>query len=246
MRRAGVELSVVVPVYNEERRLPGSLVGLGLALRGLAAEVIVVDNGSTDRTAEIVRDQRFPVRLLDCPDRGKGAAVRAGVLAARGRFVGFCDADLAASVDALPSVLWRLRHGADVVLGSRAHPGSQVRARHSVLRQVGAWAFRRAVRSIVPGVGDTQCGFKFFTRDVALAAFEPLHTTGFTFDVEVLARAQRYGAVIEEVPVRWIDVAGSTFEPLRHGVRSFTDLHRIRAVLDAEPAPVPLLVPEAA
>ncbi|MGB3442699.1 MAG: dolichyl-phosphate beta-glucosyltransferase [Actinophytocola sp.] len=246
MRRAGVELSVVVPVFNEERRLPGSLVGLGLALRGLAAEIIVVDNGSTDRTAEFVRDQGFPVRLMDCPDRGKGAAVRAGVLAAHGRFVGFCDADLAASVDALPAVLHRLRHGTDIVVGSRAHPGSQVRARHSVLRQMGAWAFRRAVRSLVPGVGDTQCGFKFFTRDVALAAFEPLRTTGFTFDVEVLARAQRLGAVIEEVPVRWIDVAGSTFDPLRHGMRSFTELSRIRALLDAETCPVPLLVPEAA
>jgi glycosyltransferase involved in cell wall biosynthesis len=246
MRRAGVELSVVVPVYNEERRLPGSLVGLGYALRGLAAEVIVVDNGSTDRTADVIRDQGFPVRLLHCADRGKGAAVRAGVLAAHGRFVGFCDADLAASVDALPAVLHRLRRGADAVLGSRSHPGSQVRARHSVLRQFGAWAFRQAVRSLVPGVGDTQCGFKFFTRDVAVAAFEPLRTTGFTFDVEVLARVQRLGAVIEEVPVRWIDVAGSTFHPLRHGIRSFTDLHRIRGVLDAETRPAGLLVPEAA
>jgi glycosyltransferase involved in cell wall biosynthesis len=246
MRRTGVELSVVVPVYNEERRLPGSLVGLGLALRGLAAEVIVVDNGSTDRTAEVVRDQGFPVRLLDCPDRGKGAAVRAGVLAAHGRFVGFCDADLAASVDALPGVLRRLRLGTDVVVGSRAHPGSEVRARHSVLRELGAWAFRRAVRSLVPGVGDTQCGFKFFAHDVAVAAFEPLRTTGFTFDVEVLARVQRLGAVIEEVPVRWIDVAGSTFDPFRHGVRSFADLHRIRAVLDAETRPATVLVPEAA
>jgi glycosyltransferase involved in cell wall biosynthesis len=246
MRRAGVELSVVVPVFNEERRLPGSLVGLGLALRGLDAEVIVVDNGSTDRTAEIVRDQRFPVRLLHCPDRGKGAAVRAGVLAAHGRFVGFCDADLAASLDALPAVLHSLRRGADAVVGSRAHPGSQVRARHSVLRQLGAWAFRRAVRSLVSGVGDTQCGFKFFARDVAMSAFEPLRTAGFTFDVEVLARVQRLGAVIEEVPVRWTDVAGSTFDPLRHGVRSFADLHRIRALLDVETRPVSLLVPEVA
>lgn len=246
MRRAGVELSVVVPVYNEERRLPGSLVGLEMALRGLAAEIIVVDNGSTDRTADVVRDQRFPVRLLNCPDRGKGAAVRAGVLAAHGRFVGFCDADLAASLDALPAVLARLRLGAEIVLGSRAHPGSQVRARHSALRQLGAWAFRRAVRSLVPGVGDTQCGFKFFASDIAMAAFEPLRTNGFTFDVEVLARAQRLGAVIEEVPVRWIDVPGSTFHPLRHGVRSFTDLHRIRGVLDAETHPAALLVPEAA
>ncbi len=248
MRPAGVELSVVVPVYNEERRLPASLVGLHIALRGLAAEILVVDNASTDGTVDVVRAHDGPVRLLHCAQRGKGAAVRAGVLAARGRFVGFCDADLAASVDAVPSVLARLRRGVDVVVGSRAHPGSDVRARNNPLRHVGAWAFRRAARSIVPGIGDTQCGFKFFAADVARAAFGPLRTTGFTFDVEVLARARRLGAVIEEAPVRWIDVAGSTFDTLRDGYRSFAALHRIRDLLAAEePAAArPVLVAEAA
>lgn len=248
MRPAGVELSVVVPVHNEERRLPASLVGLHIALRGLAAEIVVVDNASTDRTADVVHAHDGPVRLLHCPERGKGAAVRAGVLAAHGRFVGFCDADLAASVDAMPSVLARLRRGVDVVVGSRAHPLSDVQARNSPLRHAGAWAFRRAARSIVPGIGDTQCGFKFFAADVARAAFEPLRTTGFTFDVEVLARAQRLGAAIEEVPVRWVDVAGSTFDTVRDGYRSFAALHRIRVLLAAEGTSVarPALVAEAA
>ena len=121
MRLAGVELTVVVPAFNEERRLPASLVGLAIALRGLAAEIVVVDNASTDRTAEVVREH--DVGLVHCLHPGKGAAVRAGGLAASGRFVGFCDADLAASVDALPFVLGRLRRGADVVVGSRVHPG---------------------------------------------------------------------------------------------------------------------------
>ncbi|XVV02608.1 dolichyl-phosphate beta-glucosyltransferase [Actinosynnema sp. CA-248983] len=251
MRHVGLELSVVVPVYNEERRLGASLVGLAMALCGTAAEIVVVDNASTDGTVDVVRENSrpaVPVRLVHYPDRGKGAAVRAGVLAARGRFVGFCDADLAAGVDAVPDVLRRLRRGVDVVVGSRAHPGSDVRARHSVLRQLGAWAFRRAVSPIVPGIGDTQCGFKFFTADVARSVFEPLHTTGFSFDVEVLARAQRLGAVIEEVPVRWIDVPGSTFAPLRHGLRSFADLRRVRAVLAGEPRPTwhPTPIAEAA
>ncbi|MFI9818073.1 dolichyl-phosphate beta-glucosyltransferase [Saccharothrix variisporea] len=267
MRHLGVELTVVVPVYNEERRLGASLLGLAMTLAGSAAEIVVVDNASTDGTVDVVREHArvglpgrvvrevpaVPVRLVHCPDRGKGAAVRAGVLAARGRFVGFCDADLAAGVDALPDVLRRLRCGVDVVVGSRAHPGSDVRARHSVVRQVGAWAFRRAVAPIVPGIGDTQCGFKFFTADLARAVFEPLRTVGFSFDVEVLARAQRLGAVIEEVPVRWIDVPGSTFAPLRHGLRSFTDLRRVRAVLDgagsvggARPVWRPVPVAEAA
>ncbi|MEU7527652.1 dolichyl-phosphate beta-glucosyltransferase [Saccharothrix sp. NPDC042600] len=251
MRHVGLELSVVVPVYNEERRLGASLLGLAMALSGTAAEIVVVDNASTDGTVDVVRESSrvaVPVRLVHCPDRGKGAAVRAGVLAARGRYVGFCDADLAAGVDAVPGVLRRLRRGVDVVVGSRAHPRSDVRARHSVLRHVGAWAFRRAVSPIVPGIGDTQCGFKFFTADVARAVFEPLRTAGFSFDVEVLARAQRLGAVIEEVPVRWIDVPGSTFAPLRHGLRSFTDLRRVRAVLAGEPRPAwhPTPIAEAA
>jgi dolichyl-phosphate beta-glucosyltransferase len=229
-------LSVVVPVRNEERRLPASLVGLGMALRAQAAEIVVVDNGSTDSSAEIVRAHRgpVPVRLVRCPEPGKGAAVRAGVLASAAPYVGFCDADLAASVDAIGPVLARLAAGVDVVVGSRAHPASDVRARHSALRQAGAWVFRRSVASLVPGIGDTQCGFKFFGRDIADAVFGPLRTTGFAFDVEVLARAQRIGAVIEEIPVRWIDVPGSTFSPLRDGYRSFAALARIRTELDAE------------
>ncbi|MGW5054842.1 dolichyl-phosphate beta-glucosyltransferase [Actinokineospora sp. NPDC004072] len=230
-------LSVVVPARNEERRLPASLVGLGMALRAHAAEIVVVDNGSTDRSADVVRAHRgpVPVRLVHCPDPGKGAAVRAGVLASTAPYVGFCDADLAASVDAIGPVVARLLAGVDVVVGSRAHPDSDVRARHSALRQAGAWVFRRAVASVVPGIGDTQCGFKFFGRAVAEAVFAPLRTTGFAFDVEVLARAQRMGAVIEEVPVRWTDVPGSTFHPLRDGYASFAALGRIRAVLAAEP-----------
>ncbi len=240
-------LSVVVPVLNEERRLPATLVGLAHALRGVSrrTEIVVVDNGSTDGTTAVVREHRachVPVRLVDCPDRGKGAAVRAGVLASDSSFVGFCDADLATNMDALRPALERLHDGVNVVVGSRALPGSDVLARHSVLRKAGAWAFRRAAASLVPGVADTQCGFKFFDRETALAVFGPLRTTGFAFDVELLARAQRAGAVITELPVRWTDVPGSTFNPMRDGYRSFAALAEIRALLRAEaPAPRVLL-----
>jgi dolichyl-phosphate beta-glucosyltransferase len=106
--------------------------------------------------------------------------------------------------------------------------------RHHAVRRAGAWAFRRSVRQLVPGIGDTQCGFKFFDRATALALFRPLRTAGFAFDVELLARAQRAGAVIAELPVRWTDRPGSSFSPARDGLRSFATLYRLRAVLADE------------
>lgn len=236
------ELSVVVPVYNEEKRLGVTLDGLTEALRSLTvpAEVVVVDNASEDASADIARARAggpVPVRLLRCEVRGKGAAVRAGVLGTQSRLVGFCDADLATDLSALDPTLRMLGAGVNVVIGSRAHPDSDVQARHSLARQAGAWVFRTAARQVVPALTDTQCGYKFFDRATADAVFRPLSTKGFTFDVEVLARAQRRGSVIAEIPVTWVDVPGSTFSPLRDGYSSFAELARIQAVLAAEQAP---------
>ncbi|MGQ0836946.1 glycosyltransferase [Actinokineospora sp.] len=244
----GTQLTVVVPALNEERRLPTTLTGLtaALACYAPASEIVVVDNGSTDRTAHVVAAHSggpVPVRLMQCAERGKGAAVRAGILASDSAFVGFCDADLATGVDALAGVLVQLGAGVNVVVGSRAHPGSTVCARHSAVRLAGAWAFRRAVRELVPGIGDTQCGFKFFDRATAHALFQPLRTVGFAFDVELLARAQRAGLVVSELPVQWTDVPGSSFDAVRDGYRSFLALLEIRAILAAESAPSPSVLP---
>jgi glycosyltransferase involved in cell wall biosynthesis len=235
-------LTVVVPALNEEHRLPATLAGLTDALGrlALASEIVVVDNGSTDRTGKVARAHRHEsvaVRVLWCPRRGKGAAVRAGVLASGGAYVGFCDADLATSTDALIPTLAYLGAGVNVVVGSRAHPDSYVWAPHGVVRRTGAWAFRRAVQRLVPGIRDTQCGYKFFDRRTATALFRPLRTPGFAFDVELLARAQRAGAVIAELPVRWADRPGSSFSPARDGLRSFATLYRLRTLLDGEAVP---------
>jgi hypothetical protein len=124
--------------------------------------------------------------------------------------------------------------GVNVVVGSRAHPDSEVWARHSAVRKSGAWAFRRAVQRLVPGISDTQCGYKFFDRATAMALFRPLRTVGFAFDVELLARAQRAGVVIAELPVRWTDRPGSSFSPARDGLRSFATLYRLRTLLEHE------------
>ncbi|WP_051399466.1 glycosyltransferase [Haloechinothrix halophila] len=232
-------LSVVVPVHNEEHRLRGTLDGLSDALARLRrrTEIVVVDNDSTDGSAKIAlsyRDSAVPVRLLSCVTHGKGAAVRTGVLATSSEYTGFCDADLATDVRAFPPMLAQLDAGVNVVIGSRAHRDSKITADHGIGRRTGASVFRFAVRRLVPGIGDTQCGFKFFDRATAEVVFRPLCTHGFAFDAEVLARAQRAGALIAEIPVTWTDAPGSTFNPVRDGYNSFASLARIRAVLANE------------
>ncbi|MDX6434787.1 MAG: hypothetical protein QOE54_7153 [Streptosporangiaceae bacterium] len=224
-------LEIVVPAYNEATRLPG---GLDLLTRKLVelevpAAILVVDNASTDATPQIVRDWSgpVPVRLLYCARRGKGAAVRTGLLASTAPYVGFCDADMATDLGALDEVLRLLGSGLHVVVGSRRHPGSLVRTNHNPLRRLGAITFNRLCRGLVGGITDTQCGFKFFAGPLARAAAADLRTPGFAFDVELLLHCRRHGAQLHDVPVRWQDVSGSTFSVRRHSVGCLRDLARI-------------------
>jgi dolichyl-phosphate beta-glucosyltransferase len=230
--RPRVDLEVVVPAANEARRLGPTLRRLTetLAALPLTSAVVVVDNASTDATADVARSVAHPtvaVHVVPCPVRGKGFAVRAGVLSGRARWVGFMDADLATRLDALPVALDQLGLGRRVVIGSRALPESVVTARHRAARRFGAFVFRRTVATVVPEVRDTQCGFKFFDGDLARAVFGDLVEGGFAFDVEVLASCQQRGATIVEVPVRWDDQPGSTFRPGHDGWRSFVEVWRI-------------------
>ena len=227
-----IELELIVPARNEAARLPDGLRQLcdALARLPLAASVVVVDNGSTDGTAELVRNWPagpVPVRLLSCAERGKGAAVRAGLLASRASLVGFMDADMATTLDVLGRVVSLLVAGHVVVVGSRAHPCSTVEARHNVLRQLGAAGFRATVRRILPGIGDTQCGFKFFDGEVARRAAGDMRISGFAFDVELLARCRAFGAVTTEIPIDWHDMPGSTFHPARHTLGCLRDVLRV-------------------
>lgn len=226
-------MQLVIPACNEEGRLPATLRALRAYALSTATlprpplEVLVVDNASTDRTAEVARSMDspvMPVRVLRCEERGKGAAVRAGIAAATSDVVGFMDADGATELAAFESAADLLAAGADVVIGSRGLEDSRTEARHTWLRHAGAAAYRRAAAALVPGIADTQCGFKIFRGDLAREVFAACETTGFSFDVEVLARCAARRARIVEIPVVWTDVPGSTFSPLRHGVRSFADL----------------------
>jgi dolichyl-phosphate beta-glucosyltransferase len=251
-------LQLVIPAYNEQDRLPRTLRELRRYLRDQRSmarpvEVIVVDNASSDGTAAVARaadSAAMRVRVIDCWTPGKGAAVRAGIAATDAPVVGFMDADGATRLDALEEGFRRLALGADVAIGSRGAEGAQTETRHSWVRERGARTYRACTARVVPGVVDTQCGFKLMAGDLGRRVFADLRSIGFSFDVEVLARAQALGARIDEFPVTWTDVPGSTFDPIRHGAGSFGSLALIalrtrrdrRAVpATALPVPVPAL-----
>lgn len=229
-------LHIVIPAYNEERRLPRTLrdlrryVGERRAVLG-RVEVLVVDNASTDRTAEIAHEAdsaALPVRVIRCAERGKGAAVRAGLLATGDAdLVCFMDADGATGLDALEEAWRRIALGADAVIGSRALAESDTASRHCRTRSAGAACYRRIAGRLVRGIADTQCGFKVFRGDLAREVAASLRARGFSFDVELLVRMRAAGARIEEIPVTWVDVPGSTFVPARHGAGAFAELAAI-------------------
>ncbi len=225
-------LSVVIPAYNEERRLPRSLDGIRefLSGRGTRFEIVVVDDGSRDRTvAEAEARGGSETRVLRGDrNRGKGHAVRVGMLAALGELRLMTDADLSTPIDELAKLEAALGEGADVAVGSRAVPGARIEVRQSALRESAGRTFNRMVRLLLlPEVHDTQCGFKLWTARAAQLAFAPLRLDGFSFDVESLYVAERLGLRIAEVPVVWRNDAATRVSGLS-GAAAFADLLRIR------------------
>lgn len=225
-------LSVVIPAYNEAARLPPTLVRLDAYLRTALPdhEILVVDDGSTDDTAHRARASGLSSLTVigGAPNRGKGHAVRQGMLAARGARRLMTDADLSTPIEDLPRLMAALAEGADIAIGSRALPGSNVEVRQSWHREGMGRLFNLFVRVLaLPDLHDTQCGFKVFTASAAEAAFTPARLDGFSFDVETLFIARRRGLRIAEVPVTWRnDVA--THVGLLRGGQAFLDLVRIR------------------
>jgi dolichyl-phosphate beta-glucosyltransferase len=243
------DLTIVVPAYNEAHRLgPGikrfdDAVGDG-ALDLERTQVVVVDDGSTDGTAETARSllAHVPHHLVvsHAANRGKGAAIRTGLAQAQGECAAFMDADFAIDPRAVPQLLEGLRTN-DVVIGSRALPDSMVESNYA-LRAVLGNLFNRLV---TVGTGlrlhDTQCGFKAFRTPVARLLFHLVRIDRFAFDVEILARADRLGLRIAEVPVQWRHVPGSTIHPIHDGVTMLSDVCRSRLGLVPTP-PVPTVV----
>ena len=230
-----VFLSIVVPAYNEEKRLGPSLEKIRgyLAAKSYAAEIIVVDDGSTDRTADIAGaalEGRLPCRVLRrVKNRGKGFSVREGVLAAGGQVILFTDADLSTPIEELDKFIQRLEEGFDIVIGSRALPGCDIRVPQAAPRQALGKFFNRLVRLFVlKGCLDTQCGFKMFRRAAAIDVFSRLRTRGFAFDVELLVLAGKLGYRVGEVPVIWCNSPPSRVRIFRSSWQMLRELWRIR------------------
>ena len=224
-------LSIVVPAYNEGRRLPPTLARLAayVAPRGDGAvELVVVDDGSTDDTAALARAAGARV-LVHAQNRGKGAAVRTGVLAARGARVLVCDADLATPIEELPRLEAALDAGADLVVGSRHVARARIEVPQPWTRRVLGAAFRATVRvALGLPVRDAMCGFKLLRREAAQALLPRVRIDRFAFDIELVALAQRGGWRVAEVPVTWRHVGGSTVSPGRDGLRAARDLVALR------------------
>lgn len=226
-------LAVIIPAYNEEPRLERTLVRVReyLDTQPYTWSVLVVSDGSTDSTPEIVRKMASEdprVRLHHyTPNRGKGCAVRTGMLEAEAEWLLLSDADLAAPIEEVEKLF---AAGKPIAIGSRPLKESDLAIRQPWWREFAGRMFNRAVQMLsVKGIEDTQCGFKLFERDVAKDVFARCKFDGFSYDVEALMIAQKLGYPIAEVPIRWSHQEGSKVNLLRDGMRMLKDLVKLRS-----------------
>ncbi len=228
------ELSVVIPAYNEAAVIAPTLEAIDayLTRAQLTHEIIVVDDGSLDRTVAVVRGlsgTQPALRLLDAPHQGKGAAIKQGVLAATGRYLLFLDADHSTRIEEIQKCLPWLRQGCEVVIGSRKMPGAVIRVHQPPLRELMGRGFTWVSNALLGvRVTDFTCGFKCFQTGVAQRLFRLQRIGGWGFDAEVLFLAKRGGYRIKEVPVAWANDPGTKVRLLRDTVGSFLELLQIR------------------
>lgn len=228
-------LSVIIPAYNEENRLPQTILRITEYFASLPYkfEVIIVDDGSVDRTAQIAEKAslfypNFQVISLS-KNSGKGHAVRNGILRANGQYILFSDADLSTPISEAEKLLFYLNNGAyDIAIGSRRLPQSELRVRQPWHRRLMGRTFNMIIRLfVVRGISDTQCGFKCFTRESAQRIFRIQKLNGFGFDVEILYLAHKYGFSVKEVPVVWRDSPETKVKCVRDSANMLLDLLRI-------------------
>ena len=231
----GVDISVVVPCYDEAARLPAALETAVpyLESRDGAYELVLVDDGSSDMTLEVMRAAAASnprIRVVSYkPNRGKGRALAEGVAASTGDLELVSDADFSTPITELPKLESAITAGADIAIASRAKRGKQIVVSQPFYRVLMGKTFNLVVQlMLLPGLWDTQCGFKLFKGPVGRELFAQLRTDGFGYDVAILYVARRGGRRIAEVPVRWYNSAPTKVAAFRDSLEMFIDLFRIR------------------
>lgn len=227
--------SIVIPAYNEGARLRATLEKIlaHMQIHNWEAEVLVVNDGSTDDTAAIVQNfagQNPAVRLIQNPgNRGKGYSVRNGMLQANGTIILFSDADLSSPIEEADKLFAAIAAGADIAMGSRWMRVELQTQRQPLYRQLYGRIFNLALRLILGlHYRDTQCGFKAFTQRAAHTVFPLQHIERWGFDPEILYLARKFGLKVQEVPVKWAHRDGTRLNPLRDGMRMFLEILKIR------------------
>lgn len=228
-------LSLIIPAYNEEARIVSTLNSVRdyLAATFDSWNIVGVDDGSTDNTLSIMRQwavENEGLRIVSYkPNVGKGYAVRQGVFAADGEFIAFSDADLSAPIEELAKLFNAVRKGYDIAIGSRAVKGASIPIHQPFYRELGGKGLNLIIQALaVPGIYDTQCGFKLFRGDVAREIFSRCFVNKWGFDVEVLYLARRLGYSIAEIGVKWSHAEGSKIKPFPAALGIIRDLVRIR------------------
>ncbi len=213
-----MKLSVIIPAYNEDKRIVKTLESVKNYLKNHDSEIIVVDDGSTDTTS-IFSQISYPKNM------GKGYAIKKGVEKALGDLILFIDADNSTPIEEIEKLL---KVDADIVIGSRYLPESNIEKKQSLLRiLIGRLGNFVIALLVVKNIKDTQCGFKLFKKNVAKELFEELETYRFGFDIEILARAQKKGLKIVEIPITWLHNSNSRVRPIRDAAKTFSDLIKI-------------------
>jgi glycosyltransferase involved in cell wall biosynthesis len=226
-------LSIIIPAHNEEKRLPGTLEQIFqfLSQQPFTHEVVVVENGSTDRTYEVAKEfaSRHGNLTVIQSEKGKGAAVRRGMLAANGEYRFMCDADLSMPVDEIVKFIPPALQNFDIAIASREAKGA-VRYNEPSYRHWGGRGINFLIQTLIlPGLNDTQCGFKCFRAEVARDVFQRQTLDGWSFDIELLYIARRHGYRIVEIPIHWYHFSDSKVSALRDAIRMISDIFRIHA-----------------
>lgn len=234
-----MDISVVIPVYNERHRLPDNLTAVMHYLKSKFAksEIIVVEDGSDEKVEEHIKslpsNQTVSIQYISHhPNRGKGYSVRRGVLEATGELIACIDADGATPIHEMDRLLDAINKGADIAIGSRNLESEDIKVEKSFHRFVMGMIFTFIVKTIV-GIDfkDTQCGFKLYKKETAHNLYSQLKTEGYAFDVEILARAKKKGYTTKELGVNWHDVAGSKVHLLYDSWQMFIDVYKISNLL---------------